>query len=209
MIGLCILPLASMDCMLYVHVSVHTFLLSSTLLRKYVHNSLARLSTRISAQGGALVDSFLRLYHLVKNCILSSTNRRMHSCPGLHQSGWATIGVLIVDAAVRHSLWRESHFDDATHTQAFTSSGGSSSSSSSSSSASDDGNSHFRKTSEPPPLQKAIEDRSVAATAAAVAAAAAKELWDQKVDSSIQQALGNAAHMLRAGDIVSLKTFFR
>ena len=199
-----------MDCMLYVHVSVHTFLLSSTLLRKYVHKILARLSTRFSSQGGAaslklsLVDSFLRQYHLVKNCILSSTNRRMHSCPGLHQSGWATIGVLIVDAAVRHSLWGESHFDDATHTLAFTSSGGSSSSG-----ASDDGNSHFRKTSEPPPLQKAIEDRSVAATAAAVAAAAAKELWDQKVDSTIQQALGNAAHMLRAGDIVSLKTFFR
>ena len=194
-----------MDCMLYVNVSVHTFLLSSTLLRKYVHNSLTRLSTRFSSQGGAaspklsLVDSFLRQYHLVKNCILSSTNRRMHSCPGLHQSGWATIGVLIVDAAVRHSLWGESHFDDATHTQAFTSSGGGGSSSS----ASDDGNSHFRKTSEPPPLQKAIADRSVTATAAA------KELWDQKVDSTIQQALGNAAHMLRAGDIVSLKTFFR
>ena len=196
-----------MDCMLYVHVSVHTFLLCSILLRKYVHKILARLSTRFSSQGGAaslklsLVDSFLRQYHLVKNCILSSTNRRMHSCPGLHQSGWATIGVLIVDAAVRHSLWGENHFDDATHTQAFTSSGGGGSSSS----ASDDGNSHFRKTSEPPPLQKAIEDRSVAATTAA----AAKELWDQKVDSTIQQALGNAAHMLRAGDIVSLKTFFR
>ena len=151
----------------------------------YGHICLLRFSSRSGS------DTLMRQFHLVKNCILSSTNRRMHSCPGLHQSGWTTIGILIVDAAVRQSIWRE-HPNAAQHNHAF----------STSSSSSSGG-----KKSEPSQEVAGIDSGSV--DNRDVEVAAVKDLWDQKVDITIQQALGNAAHMLRAGDIVSLKTFFR
>ena len=104
------------------------------------------------------IGDILRQFTAVKNCIIATSNRRMHSIPALHQSGWVVIGILLVDTAVRHSLHLE---------------GG-------------DGS---------------MEERQ--------SVAVLKDLWDQKVDSSILRALGNASQMLRAGDLNSLRTYFR
>lgn len=51
------------------------------------------------------VGAALRQYQTVKNRLLASSNRRIGACPSLNHAGWLVVGLLVVDAAVKFSLF--------------------------------------------------------------------------------------------------------